>query len=60
MGQMANAVRASGQISNIFGSGFNSAVNRIAALDLILEQNPDAVFEIDLAIFGELIGHFEL
>lgn len=60
MGQMANAVRASGQISNIYGSGFNSAVNRMAALDSILEQNPDAVFEIDMSIYGELIGHFEL
>ena len=59
MGQMANAVRASGQIPNVYGSGFNSAVDRMAVLDSILAKKPDAVFEIDMTIYGGLIGHFE-
>lgn len=59
MGQMVDGVRASGQLPYVYGSGFNSAVNRMAVLDCILATNPDAVFEIDMVIYGGLIGHFE-
>ncbi len=63
MGQMVDGVRSSGQIPKqipkIFGSAFNSAVNRMAVLDSILAKNPDAVFEIDMTIYCDLIGHFE-
>lgn len=58
MGQMMASVEAIGQHPSVKGSGFDSFVSRKAALVHMLEKNPDAVFEIDIAVTPELIEHF--
>ena len=58
MGQMMASVEAIGQHPSVNGSGFNSFVSRKAVIAHMLEKNPDAVFEIDIAVTPDLIEHF--
>lgn len=58
MGQMMASVEAIGQHPSVNGSGFNSYVSRKAVIAHMLEKNPDAVFEIDLAVSPDMVQHF--
>lgn len=58
MGQMMASVEAIGQHPSVNGSGFNSFVSRKAVIAHMLEKNPNAVFEIDIAVTPDLIENF--
>lgn len=58
MGQMMASVEAIGQHPSVNGSGFNSFVSRKDVIAHMLEKNPDAVFEIDIAVTPDLIENF--
>lgn len=57
MGQLMGSVEAIGQTPSVNGSGFVSSVSRKDAIVHMLEKDPTAVFELDIAVSADMIEH---